>query len=317
MDKITSRQVIGWFYMTLASGVGAPWVNLVSNHFTSDQSIEEYYWLGMVPALREWIGGRQAKGLKESGIEIKNKSFEATLEFLVKDMRRDKSGQIRTRIQELARRSNSHWASLLSQLILLAESTVCYDGQYYFDTDHEEGKSGAQSNLISVDISALPVSVHGAAVTAPSVAEVQLAIAQAIAKIVSFKDDAGEPMNEDANQFLVMTPISLMNTAMNAVATPSQVAETQTALEGLKQNGFSIGVTGNARLSSWTSKFCVFRTDSFVKSFICQEETGVLMKAKAEGSEYEFDNNAHQYGIDTDRNVGMAYWQNSCLVNLI
>lgn len=316
MEKLTSRQVIGWFYMTLATSVGAPWVSLLSNYFTSDQDIEEYYWLGMTPALREWIGGRQAKGLKESGIEIKNKSFEATLEFLVKHMRRDKSGQIKVRIQELARRSNTHWASLISQLILLAESTVCYDNQYFFDTDHVEGKSGTQSNKLSVDISALPVAVHGS-ITAPAVAEMQLAIAQGITQIVGFKDDQGEPMNEDATQFMVMTPISLMNTAMNAVTTPAQVAETQTALEGLKGHNFSISVVGNARLSSWTSKMMVNRTDSFIKSFIRQEENGVQMKAKAEGSEYEFDNKAHQYGIDTDRNVGLGYWQNSCLVELI
>jgi phage major head subunit gpT-like protein len=315
MDKITSRQVIGWFYQTLNSAQGAPWINQVSNYFTSDQDIEEYYWLGMVPAMREWIGGRQAKGLKEQGIQIKNRHFEGTLEFLVKHMRRDKSGQIKVRIQELAKRANTHWASLLSQLILLGESQLCYDGQYFFDSDHKEGDSGTQSNLVSVDISSLPASTHGEPAN-PSVEEMQLAIARAVAQIVSFRDNAGEPMNEDATQFLVMTPISLMNTALNAVATPSQVAASQTALEGLKQN-FSISVTGNARLSAWSDKFTVFRTDSFIKSFIRQEETGAIMKAKAEGSEYEFDNDAHQYGVDSWRNVGYGYWQNSCLIHMV
>jgi len=84
----------------------------------------------------------------------------------------------------------------------------------------------------------------------------------------------------------------------------------------LKQN-FSISVTGNARLSAWSDKFTVFRTDSFIKSFIRQEETGAIMKAKAEGSEYEFDNDAHQYGVDSWRNVGYGYWQNSCLIHMV
>ena len=48
------------------------------------------------------------------------------------------------------------------------EATVCYDGQYFFDTDHVEGDSGTQSNDLSVDISALACSVHGTT-TAPSV----------------------------------------------------------------------------------------------------------------------------------------------------
>lgn len=313
MEKITERQVIGWFYMALAAGEGAPWINAISNYFTSDQASEEYAWLGMTPALREWVAGRNAKGFRENGLEIRNKHFEATIEVLVRDLRRDKTGQVMARINELARRANTHWASLLSTLIANGETNVCYDGQYFFDTDHEEGDSGTQSNDINVDISALPVATGGST-TAPSVAEMQFAIAKSIQQIVSFVDDQGEPMNEDASRFLVMVPISFMNVALQAAATPVQVAETQSALQALKQN-FAIDVVPNARLS-WTEKFSTFRTDSAIKSLIRQEEEGPGMKVKGYGSEFEFDNDAHQYGIDTWRNVGYGYWQNACLVTL-
>ena len=314
INRLTSRAVIGEFYKTLAQDTGAAWIQDVSNYFPSDQALEEYAWLGMVPALREWIGGRNAKGFRENGLEIKNKHFEATIDILLRWMRRDKSGQAMVRIRELARRTNAHWASLLSTLIVNGASTVCYDGQYFFDTGHTEGDSGTQSNSITVDISELPVSVNGST-TAPSVEEMQLAIAEAIAQIVSFVDDQGEPMNEDANGFLVMVPVSLMNVAAQAVATPIQVDASQTALTALKQD-FQVRSVANARLSSWTANFGVFRTDSEVKALIRQEETEVDLKVKAEGSEYEFDNDAHQYGVDTWRNVGYGYWQNACLVTL-
>ncbi len=314
VDKLTERQVIGEFYRALAQNTGAGWINLVSNYFTSDQAYEEYAWLGQSPMMREWIGGRNAKGLREESFTIRNKHYEATMDVLVRDLRRDKSGQVLVRIAEMARRSNAHWASLLSALIIAGASTTCYDGQYFFDTDHSEGSSGTQSNDIQVDISALPVSVNGTTTT-PSVEEMQLAVAAAIAQIVSFVDDQGEPMNEDANAFAVMVPVSLMNVALQAVATPAQIAASQTALQALQRN-FSIEVVPNARLSSWTANFGVFRTDSAIKSFIRQEETAVQLKVKGEGSEYEFDNDAHQYGIDSWRNVGYGYWQNSCLVTL-
>ena len=58
------------------------------------------------------------------------------------------------------------------------------------------------------------------------------------------------------------------------------------------------------------------RADGDVKAFIRQEETAVQIKAKAEGSEYEFDHDAHQYGVDTWRNVGYGYWQQACQVTL-
>ena len=107
--------------------------------------------------------------------------IEATLEVLVDDIRRDKTGQVMTRVRELAERANSHWASLLSALIIAGESTACYDGQYFFDTDHAEGDSGTQDNDIGVDISALPAAVHGV-VTAPSVEEMQQSILKGIAQ---------------------------------------------------------------------------------------------------------------------------------------
>lgn len=315
LEKLTERQVIGEFYKTLAQSVGAGWVNLISNYFTSDQAMEDYAWLGQSPMMREWVGGRKAKGLSEQSFEIRNRHYEATIDILLRHLRRDKSGQAMVRIREMAKRSNSHWASLLSTLILAAASTACYDGQYFFDTDHSEGDSGTQDNDLSIDISALAVGTGGST-TAPSPAEMQLCIAQAIGAIVGFVDNQGEPMNEDASEFLVMGPVSLMPAMLTAVSTPVQVAETQTALEGLRKGGFKIGAASNARLSSWTASFAVFRTDGEIKSFIRQEETGVDLKVKGAGSEYEFDNDAWQFGIDSWRNVGLGMWQNACLVTM-
>ena len=67
-------------------------------------------------------------------------------------MRRDKTGQIDIRIREQVQRAQAHWAKLLSDLIIAAESTVCYDGQYFFDTDHSEGDSGTQDNDLSIGV---------------------------------------------------------------------------------------------------------------------------------------------------------------------
>lgn len=313
--KITEAQVVGWYFMQLAAYSGIGWINTIANYFKSTSEIETYPWLDMVPAMREWIGGRKAKGMGENYLQIRNKPYEATIEFLVSDLDRDKTDQIRTRIEEFAIRGMTHWGSLISTLILAGASTTCYDGQYFFDTDHSEGKSGSQSNDLSIDISALPAAVHGST-TNPSVEEMQLCIVQAIAAIMGFKDDRGEPMNEDARSFLVMVPMSLWPAAVNAVATPNQVAASQTVLEGMKKQGISIDIAPNPRLSSWTDSFAAFRTDGKIKSFIRQEEKPTDLKVKGYGSEFEFDNNAHQYGIDSSRAVGLGRWQEACLVTM-
>ena len=96
--SLSSRDIIGRFYARLEQNVGAEWILALAMLFESDMETETYKWLGMAPAMREWIGGRNAKGFRENGISITNNTFEATLEVLVDELRRDKTGQIIVRL---------------------------------------------------------------------------------------------------------------------------------------------------------------------------------------------------------------------------
>lgn len=310
---LSSRAIRGMYFAHLEANPGAGWIDDISNMFNSDQASETYNFLGQTPMMREWVGGRQAKGFTGQGVTIINKHYEATIEIAKKDARRDKTGQIAARIAEFADRGNSHWASLLSTLLLNAPTTTCYDGQYYFDTDHSEGDSGTQSNSISVTISGVPAATHGTT-TNPSKEEMQWAILKAIMAIVGFKDDRGEPMNEDAKAFSVYVPLALYPAAQAAVNIVLNQAMNQNVNPNLLAD-FTIKVVPIVRLT-WTTTFAVFRTDSPIKGFIRQKEQDIELKSKAEGSEFEFDNDAWQFGIDGWRGVGYGYWQRGCYVTL-
>jgi phage major head subunit gpT-like protein len=317
MDQslLSSRAIMGMYVARLETNPGLSWIDSVSNLFSSDQASETYNWLGQSPAMRRWVAGRQAKGFSGQGVTVVNDHYEATIEVQKKDVRRDKTGQIRARMEELADRAVTHWASLLSTLLLNAPSTVCYDGQYFFDTDHSEGDSGTQDNDITVDISALPASVHGS-VTAPSSEEMQQSIVKAIAQILSFKDDRGEPMNENARAFSVIVPTPLYIPALASINTLTTAALLQNVNPGVVMPGMTVDVHMNPRLT-WTDSFAVFRTDSPIKGLIRQTEQEIELKSKAEGSEFEFDNDAWQFGIDAWRGVGYGYWQRACYVTMI
>lgn len=310
---LSSRAIMGMYFARLEMDAGMGWIDGISNLFGSDQASETYNFLGQTPAMREWLGSRQAKGFSGQGVTILNKHYEGTIEIQKKDARRDKTGQLEARMFEFADRGQTHWASLLSALLLNGASTVCYDGQYYFDTDHVEGQSGSQSNKITVDISALPAAVHGV-ITAPSVEEAQQVLLAGIAQIMGFKDDQGEPMNENARAFTVVVPVSLFLVFSAAVAAITTAALQQNLNPNLIK-GITIDVQMNARLT-WDDTVAIFRTDSPIKGFIRQVEQEVELKAKAEGSEFEFDNDAWQFGIDGWRGVGYGYWQRACLVTM-
>lgn len=312
IQGLTSRAIIGEFYKRLEQDLGTSWIPLLGMLMDSDQESETYKWLGQVPAMREWIGGRDAKGFWENSYTIRNQKYEATLEVMLEDWRRDKTGQVMVRIGELAQRANSHWAKLMSDLIIAGESNTCYDGQFFFDTDHTEGNNSTnQSNDLSIDISDLPASVHGST-TVPSAEEMNQVILQTIQAIVGFKDNENEPMNENANNFLVMTPISLYNIALSAVTAQTFGSN---ATNVMLDAPFNVSVVANARLT-WTEKIATFRTDGTVKPFILQEEVPLSVSAIAEGSELEFKEDMHQYGVMASRNVGYGYWQHACLATM-
>lgn len=312
LNALSSRAIIGRYYQTLEAAQLASWIDATSMQFKSDQESETYKWLGMSPMLREWIGGRQAKGIRENGVTIENLQFEATLDIQRKDIRRDKTDQIMVRVDELAGRSIQHWNKLLTTLIENGETTDCYDGQFFFDVDHSEGDSGTQKNDLAVgDYSELGVTTA----TNPTADEFSNAVLKTIQHMYSLKDDAGEPMNEDANSFVVMVPVPFTGAAFKGIRGDYLDTGAGTRDNPLKSAPWNITVAVNPRLT-WTTKFAVFRTDARVKPLIRQVEVEAELEAIAEGSELEFNNGVWRFGVDCWRNAGYGYWQYACLSTL-
>lgn len=303
--SLSSRAIIGEFYARLEQNAGGLWVNRISTvPFQSDQASEEYRWLGMAPVMREWIGGRQAKGFRTQGLVIRNVTFEATLEVLLEEIRRDKTGQVMARVREMADRVDAHWAKLITSLIVGGETGIAYDGQYFFDTDHAEGDSGAQSNDITYDATTP---------TAPTAAEFELAIMKSVETLIGLKDDQGEPMNENANSFLVMVPVPFMGAAAAALKNPV-IVDGSGARTNLLTNigGLTFELAVNPRLT-WTTKFVTFRAGDDVAPLIRQEEVPLKIDAVAEGSELEFNEKKHHYGVSAVRGAGYGAWQKAVL----
>jgi phage major head subunit gpT-like protein len=259
--------------------------------------------------MREWIGGRAPKTLREINFSVANKDFESTLEIPTDWLRRDKTGLIRMRIAQLVEAAGAHNAELLSTLIDNAGSALCYDGQYFFDTDHAEGDSGTQSNLLSVDINTT---------TAPTVAEMEGAILTLTQGLLTLKDDQGRPTNASAKKFTIMVPIPFMKSAAGALGT-SVIIESGASRNNLipamgSIGGFSYDIVVNPRLT-WTTKFAMFRSDATLKPFVKQIEVETEVSSLAEGSEEEFKNKRHLYGVNRTMNFGLNDWKGAIMAS--
>lgn len=314
-EKITSKDVIGMLFQAMEQANANAWVPLISNEFTSTQATETYAGIGTSPQMREWLGGKKAKGFREQSLQISNKDWESTISIKVKDLRRDKTGYIQLRIQELMQRAVQHQAKLISDLIENGAATTlgaCYDGKALFADDHGEGDSGTIDNKISVDISALPIDTAVAGtVSDPHPLEFAHSALQAVLTMQGFKDDQGEPINELANSFLIMVPTGLSKAARLAMSQP-QIRQDSNPLIN---DTINYRVVVNPRLT-WTDKFAVFRADGTFKPFISQIEEQPMFKALAEGSDHAFKEAEHLYSVEKSGNVGYGRFDQAVQVTM-
>lgn len=118
----------------------------------STTGTNEYGWLGRFPKMREWIGDRVINGMLTHGYSIKNKSFELTVGVDRDDIEDDNIGIYTPMMTEMGQAAAENPDELVFGLIKSGHSTLCYDGQYFFDTDHpvigDDGITAAsQANL--------------------------------------------------------------------------------------------------------------------------------------------------------------------------
>lgn len=132
-------------------GQAAPQYDQVATTVPSATSSEEYGWLGQLPGMREWIGDRVLNGISTSGYTIKNKDYELTVAVERPKIEDDQYGIYTPLFTEMGRATAAHPDQQVFDLLGKGDSTLCYDGQNFFDTDHPvldaNGAVQSQSNF--------------------------------------------------------------------------------------------------------------------------------------------------------------------------
>ena len=98
-----------------------------------------YGWLGQFPDFREWIGDRELKDLTSYGYKIENKHWESSVTVPRNDIEDDNIGVYAPIFKEMGRAARVFPDRLVFDLLNKGFDSECYDGQYFFDTDHPVG----------------------------------------------------------------------------------------------------------------------------------------------------------------------------------
>jgi phage major head subunit gpT-like protein len=315
LSVFDDRNVIGSFRKAYADGIDGSWASSLVTRTDTDKETETYRWLGAAPPLREWEGYRLYQPTGRYTMSITNVKYEASLRFDLDDIRRTvKSGnQIPIVLAEMAAKAARHPEALLSTLIINGDTTtsgLAYDGQQFFDTDHSEGNSGTQKNdLVEAEIPGANVTTT----TAPTATEWANVLLQTIGYMYGLKDDQNDAINGDARNFAVMVGTAPLYAGLvQAIGLNSFASGADNPLRALP--GINITPIFNPRRSAATTEFNIFRTDGNVKPFIHQVEVPLMTSMVGAGSETEFEEDAHKFGIKVIEGAGYGYWQHAAEV---
>lgn len=133
------------------------WMKIAKKMPSSGKS-NTYEFLSQFPAFREWVGARLHKAFKETGYNVPNRKFETTVDVKREDWEDDNIGQYGLLAEGAGQSASDLMNDLVFALVGLGFTTACYDGQYFFDTDHpvaaNEDGTGAVTNVSNVQAGA-------------------------------------------------------------------------------------------------------------------------------------------------------------------
>jgi phage major head subunit gpT-like protein len=117
-------------------GQATPAWSRVATRVPATTKEQRYGWLGKIPNVREWLGPRVVQNITESDYSIREKAWELTIGVDRDDIETDNLGIYAPLFEEMGLSAVAHPDQLVFGLLVNGFATNCYDGQFFFDTDH-------------------------------------------------------------------------------------------------------------------------------------------------------------------------------------
>lgn len=131
--------------------------NTVAMTVPSTTAFNEYPRMDDLPGFREWIGDRVVHDLGGQNYIIRNKTYEKTIGINRDKIEDDQIGIYTPVAAQHGQGAAEFPDQLVFPLLKKGETTPCYDGQYFFDTDHPGyAESGAATSVANFTAGAGP-----------------------------------------------------------------------------------------------------------------------------------------------------------------
>jgi phage major head subunit gpT-like protein len=270
---------------------------LYASEFPSKTKQTVYGWLAQFGGMRKWEGSRQAVDAVGRSYTLTNIPFERTVELDRDDIFFDQYGFFGAVVENLAMAAKTLQDQETADAITHGVSRVCWDGQFFFDSDHPVNPDDPslgyyENNLVgaSYNFSTDPKGVW----------------AKAKARMKSFKDDGGKPLNASPDTILCGPDLEDAALQVANAATIAQAIQNKAGSENVAGAGVTNVYAGkvNVVVSSWvgladTSAMYALCTKKPVKPILWQNAKAAQLLARINPEDPKvFDMKKFTYGVD-------------------
>lgn len=204
-----------------------------SSEMPSSTDENVYGWIAEMSGMVEWTGARQVDDVIARDYRLRNKDWEKTIS-LERNKVLDDTWQLFGQAVEMLALQGAWWPDdRCTQTLVDGTTTECFDGQFFFDTDHpvdlNNAGAGTYSNKLTggtYDLSVDPVAAWGAAK----------------ATAMKYVGESGRPLNVVLDTLMV--PPDLERYAL-------QVANAQLTAQAIKNVGGTENVAGAGVTNVW------------------------------------------------------------------
>jgi phage major head subunit gpT-like protein len=133
--SVLKKAIDARFHTQYAEMMKQPYLMALMSLFMTTPSTsasEDYAWLGDVPGVKEWIGDKSLKGLKDYEYTIKNKDWYTGFAIDRNEMEDEKIQAIMPRVDMVAQTVAMWPPELIIELIKNGDSNLAYDGSAFF-----------------------------------------------------------------------------------------------------------------------------------------------------------------------------------------
>lgn len=255
----------------------------------SDTAGEDYAWLSRFPKFKKWVGSKSIKNIAAKKYYVANEDWETTISVKRNDIKDDRLGIYRTQAMQAGESAGELHDIIVDSLKNGAFTQLCFDGQYYYDTDHPVGDASV-SNKLAVALSAAALTNAAASYGA------------ARAAIMTFKDEEGMPLRLIPDTLEV--PPALEATARMLLEKDKLADDTPNPYQNTAR------VLVNPGLASSTAWFLHVTSKQSIKPFIVQmRERPNFVQQTSEENDDVFDKGEYKFGAEARATGLYGYWQ--------